>query len=74
MNVKSTCMNEELEEDYVEQPEGFPLTKEVCMVFNLKKALYGLKQAPRAWYARLDKYFAKLGFAKGIVHNNLYLK
>ena len=44
------------------------------MIFILKKALYGLKQAPRMWYARLDKYLEKLGFAKGIVDSNLYLK
>ena len=44
------------------------------MVCKLKKALYGLKQAPRTWYERLDKYLAKLGFSKGTVNNNLYLK
>ena len=44
------------------------------MVCKLKKALYGLKQAPRKWYVRLDKYLAKLGFAKGTTDNNLYLK
>ena len=44
------------------------------MVWKLKKALYGLKQAPRTWYARLDKYLAKLGFAKGTTKSNLYLK
>ncbi len=44
------------------------------MVCRLKKAMYGLKQTPRSWYARLDKYLAKLGFAKRIADNNLYLK
>ena len=44
------------------------------MVCRLKKVLYRLKQAPRTWYARLDKYLEKLGFAKGTIDSNLYLK
>ena len=44
------------------------------MVCRLKKALYDLKQASRTWYARLDSYLAKLGFAKDMIENNLYLK
>ena len=44
------------------------------MLCRLKKALYGLKKAPRTWYVRLDSYLAKLGFAKGMADNNLYLK
>ena len=44
------------------------------MVYRLKKALYGIKQAPRIWYARLDKYLEKCGFAKGTTDSNLYLK
>lgn len=44
------------------------------MGYRLKKALYGLKQAPRTWYARLEKYLAKLGFAKGTSDSNLYLR
>ena len=50
------------------------MTTEKDMVCKLKKALYGLKQVPRTWYERLDKYLAKLGFSKGIVDSNLYLK
>lgn len=75
MNVKSAFLNGELEEETcIEQPEGFPLTTEVDMLCRLKKALYGLKQELRIWYARLDKYLAKLGFAKGTADSNLYLK
>ena len=56
MDVKSAFLNRELEQEvYIEQLEGFPLTKENDMVCRLKKALYGLKQAPRTQYARLDK-------------------
>jgi hypothetical protein len=57
MDVKSTFLNGELEEEvYIEQPEGFQLSENADHVCKLKKALYGLKQAPRAWYSRLDKY------------------
>lgn len=48
MDVKSAFLNVELEEEvYIEQPEGFPLTKEGDMVCKLKKELCGLKQAPK---------------------------
>ena len=46
MDVKSTFLNGELEEEvYIEQPHGFPLSWHVDFVCRLKKALYGLKQA-----------------------------
>ena len=75
MDVKSAFLNGELEEEvYIKQPEGFHLSTEKDMVCKLKKYLCGLKHRPRTWYARLDKYLAQLGFIKGIVDNNLYLK
>ena len=75
MDVKSEFLNGELEEEvYIEQPKGFPLTKEKDMVRRLKKALYGLKQAPRTQYARLDKHLTKLGYRKCMADSNLYWK
>jgi hypothetical protein len=75
MDVKSTFLNGELEEEvYIEQPEGFQLSENAYYVCKLKKALYGLKQAPRAWYSRLDKYLQQAGFRKGSADNNLYIK
>jgi hypothetical protein len=60
MDVKSTFLNETLEEEvYVEKLEGFMLTKNKDYVCKLKKALYGLKQAPRAWFSSLDEYLEK---------------
>ena len=57
MDVKSTFLNGELEEEvYIEQLEGFWFLENANYVCKLKKALYGLEQAPRAWYSRLDKY------------------
>ena len=75
MDVKSSFMNGELEEEvYIEQPEGFQLSENIDYVCKLKKALYGLKQTPRAWYSRLDKYLQQAGFKKGSVDINLYIK
>jgi hypothetical protein len=75
MNVKSTFLNGELEEEfYIEQPTKFQLSGNIDYVCKLKKALYGLKQTPRAWYSRLDKYLQQGGFRKGSVDNNLYIK
>jgi hypothetical protein len=49
MDVKSTFLNGELEEEvYIKQTEGFELSENIDYVCKLKKALHGLKQAPRA--------------------------
>jgi hypothetical protein len=45
MDVKSSFLNGKLQEEvYIEQPEGFQLSKNADYVCKLKKALYGLKQ------------------------------
>jgi hypothetical protein len=75
MDVKSTFLNKNLEEEvYIEQPEGFQLTKKGDYVCKAKKSLYGLKQAPRAWYARLNSYLQKQGIKRVSTDNNLYCK
>jgi hypothetical protein len=75
MDIKSTFLNGELEEEvYIEQPKGFQLSENADYVCKLKKALYGIKQAPRAWYSRLEKYLQQAGFRKGSADNNLYIK
>ena len=44
MDVKSTFLNGELEEEvYIEQSEGFLLSQKEDYVYRLKKTLYGLK-------------------------------
>ena len=44
MDVKSTFLNGDLEEEfYIEQPKGFILGNDGKLVCRLKKALYGMK-------------------------------
>jgi hypothetical protein len=58
MDVKSTFLNRELEEEvYIEQPEGFQLSENTNYVCKLKKALYGIKQALKEWYSRMDNIY-----------------
>ena len=74
MDVKSTFLNEILEEEvYIEQSEGFIDPSERDMVCTLHKALYSLKQAPKAWYERLHNYLIKIGVQR-TNDNNLYIK
>ena len=57
MDVKSTFLNGELEEEvYIEQQEVFRLSEHGDFVCRLNRELNGLKQNPKAWYFRLDKY------------------
>jgi hypothetical protein len=48
MDVKTTFLNEELDEEiYMDQPEGFVADGQENKVCRLLKSLYGLKQAPK---------------------------
>ena len=73
MDVKSTFLNGELEEEvYIEQPKGFILGNDAKFVCKLKKALYGLKQAPRSWYENIDSFFLQIGYNRSKNEPNLY--
>lgn len=75
MDVKTTFLNDEIEEEvYVEHLDGFVVHGKESHVCRLKKDLYGLKQAPRAWYGRIDGFLMKLGFTKSVADSNLYYK
>ena len=73
MDVKTTFLNDEIEEEvYIEKPDGFVTHEKESHVCRLLKALYGLKQAPRAWYEKIDGYLMSLGINKSVVDPNLY--
>ena len=72
MDVKTTFLIMALEEEYIEQPEGFETFDRESHVCRLKRALYGLKQAPCAWYTRIDSYLTGLCFTKSEADANLY--
>eukprot|EP00253_Pinus_taeda_P021254 PITA_21254 len=64
MDVKTAFLNGFIQEEDIEQPQGFEVHGKESHVCRLKKALYGLKQAPRAWYSRIDTYLQGMGFTK----------
>lgn len=75
IDVKSTFLNEELEEEvYVDQPQGFTVAGHEVKVYKLKKALYGLNQALTAWYSRIDTYFHHNAYQRCLAEATLYTK
>nr|GEZ12497.1 hypothetical protein [Tanacetum cinerariifolium] len=63
----------EVEEVYVNQPDGFVDPYHPDKVYHLKKALYGLKQASRAWYDELSNFLVSKGFSKGVIDPTLFI-
>ncbi|GJY60752.1 retrovirus-related pol polyprotein from transposon TNT 1-94 [Tanacetum coccineum] len=63
----------EVEEVYVNQPDGFVDPYHPDQIYRLKKALYGLKQAPRAWYDELSNFLVSKGFSKGSIDPTLFI-
>jgi len=73
MNVKSTFLNGELENEIfmrislgVEAKEG--------QVWLLYKVLYGLKQASREWYLELKGQLEELGFKRSDTDHGVFTK
>ena len=65
MDVKTTFLNGELEEDiYMQQPKGFIALSQEHMVCKLHRSIYGLKQASRSWNIRFDQVIKLYGFEK----------
>jgi hypothetical protein len=75
MNVKTTFLNDDLQEEvYVQQPPGFIHSGQEHKVLKLHKALYGLHQAPRAWNLKLDEKLGMLGFVKCTADHAIYCR
>ena len=63
MDVKTTFLNKNLEEDvYMIQPKGFVDPNNARKISKLKKSIYGLKQASRSWNIRFDELVKGFGF------------
>jgi len=75
MDVKFAFLNGNLEEEvYIEQPEGFMLSKNKDYVCKLNETLYSLKLAPKAWFSRLDNHIQQEGYKRGASDTNIYIK
>ena len=62
LDVKTTFLREDLEEEIYMSPVGFSATGEKShLVCQLKKILHGLKQASRMWYQKFNSYIRRLG-------------
>ena len=67
MDVKTAFLNGDLDEEvYIEQPEGFVLSRNKKKVCKLVKSLYGLKQTPKQWHEKFDLAI----FSDGFAHNS----
>jgi len=70
--VKTAFLCGELEEVYLEQPEGFDDgSGRVC---QLKRSLCGLKQAPRYWNKRFISFMEKAGLKNGAADPCLFYR
>ena len=52
------------EEIYMQQPDGYQISRKENLVCRLKKSLYGLKQAPRCWNRALKEFMIQAGFVQ----------
>ena len=63
MDVKTTFLNESLEEDvYMDQLEDFSIKDKEHLACKLKKSIYGLKQASQQWYLKFNDTITSFGF------------
>ena len=73
MDVKSSFLNDELEEEvYVQQPPWFKDPNFPEFVYKLSKELYGLKQTPRSWYDTLSHFLIEDHFIRGTIDKTLF--
>ena len=75
MDVKTTFLNEDLEEEiYMDQPENFVELRQESKVFKLTKSLYGLKQAPKQWHKKFDSCMTENDYKSNEYDKCIYSK
>jgi hypothetical protein len=75
IDVKTTFLNEELEEEiYIDQPDGFVVKGQEGIICRLLKSLYGLKQAPKQWHEKFDKTLTFVDFVVNEVDKCMYYR
>ena len=74
LDVKTVFLHGDLEEIYMEQPEGFTIKGKEYLVCQLKKSLYGLKQALRQWYKKLDSFMVEHGYDRTASDHCVFVK
>jgi hypothetical protein len=63
MDVKTTLLNEELEEEiYMDQSDGFVANGQEEKMCKLLKSLYGLKEAPKQWHEKFNITLTTVSF------------
>jgi hypothetical protein len=73
MDVKLAFLNGMLDEEiYMEQPQGFIVTRQETKVCHLKKAIYGLKQASRTWNLQFHGLLTGIGFKRTSTNAGVY--
>jgi hypothetical protein len=75
-DVKTAFLHGDIDVDdiYVEQPEGYIVEGKEDWVYRLKKSLYGLKQAPRIFNKAIHKVFVNCGFQQSKRDPCVYIK
>ena len=74
LDVKTVFLHGDLEEIYMEQPEGFTIKGKEYLVCQLKKSLYGLKQALRQWYKKFDSFMVEHGYDRTAFDHCVFVK
>jgi hypothetical protein len=75
MDVKTTFLNRELEEEiYMTQPNEFVVKGQEDKVCKLLKSLYGLKQTPKQWHEKFDVTLISAGFSVNAADRCVYYR
>lgn len=73
MDVKTTFLNEELEEEtYIDLPDGFIENGQEENVRKLLTSLYGLKQASKQCHGKFDKIWTSSEFVVNEANKFVY--